>query len=169
MKNAEANKSQLKQNSNLVDFIEEDVPATLSDNKPVNEITLDIYSPDDVKPDPIINGEPLSDVIEPVGEVIAEAAADPVPIVEEVLQPVEEAPILEESIPEPVMVVVNSTRSPCTCAKGKCSCCVNVMSSPGCANVKFLPEEFSFEMDMTYNGDVITRRKLPSMQYVLVY
>lgn len=157
MKNAEANKSQLKQNGNLVDLVEEDVPDALSENKPVNEITLDIYSPDDVKPDPITNVESLS-----AGEVIAEAAADPVPIVEEVLQPVAEAPIVEESIPEPVMVVVNSTRAPCTCADGKCSCCITVMRSPGCANVKFLPEEFAFEMDMSYNGDIIARRKLPS-------
>ncbi|KAL1449117.1 hypothetical protein WDU94_000350 [Cyamophila willieti] len=57
---------------------------------------------------------------------------------------------------------------PCTCDKGKCGCCTGrVLSnfnlnlpSRGCLNITYIPEDFEFNVKMTYNDRTLVQRRV---------
>lgn len=52
---------------------------------------------------------------------------------------------------DPVQAV--TSRIPCECKSGICSCCVGgfFFNNKGCMNLKYIPEDFSFEFKMMFN------------------
>lgn len=49
---------------------------------------------------------------------------------------------------------------PCECKTGVCKCCLKVVGMNGCAELVYVPQEFSFEMRMKFNDRVLMKRKI---------
>lgn len=49
---------------------------------------------------------------------------------------------------------------PCECKTGVCKCCLKVVGMNGCAELVYVPQEFSFEMRMKFNERVLMKRKI---------
>jgi hypothetical protein len=52
---------------------------------------------------------------------------------------------------DPVQTV--TSRLPCECKNGICSCCINgfFFSNKGCMKIRYIPEDFAFELRMMFN------------------
>lgn len=49
---------------------------------------------------------------------------------------------------------------PCECKTGVCKCCLKAVGMNGCAELVYVPQEFSFEMRMKLNERVLMKRKI---------
>lgn len=56
----------------------------------------------------------------------------------------------------------NPSRLPCECKKGICSCCLGgfFFNNKGCMNIRYLPEDFAFELKMTLNENVLYKNTM---------
>lgn len=56
---------------------------------------------------------------------------------------------------DPVEAV--TSRIPCECTGGICSCCISgfFFTNKGCMKIKYIPEDFAFELRMTFNDNVL--------------
>lgn len=61
---------------------------------------------------------------------------------------------------DPVQAV--QQRIPCECKKGVCSCCLGgfFFNNKGCMKIRYMPEDFSFELKMTFNDNVLYRNTM---------
>jgi hypothetical protein len=61
---------------------------------------------------------------------------------------------------DPVEAVQN--RIPCECKNGICSCCVGgfFFNNKGCMKIKYIPEDFAFELRMMFNSLTLYKNKL---------
>lgn len=61
---------------------------------------------------------------------------------------------------DPVQAV--SSRIPCECTGGICSCCIGgfFFNNKGCMKIKYIPEDFAFELRMTFNENVLYRNTM---------
>lgn len=61
---------------------------------------------------------------------------------------------------DPVQAV--QTRIPCECKKGVCSCCLGgfFFNNKGCMNIRYMPEDFAFELKMTFNDNVLYKNTM---------
>lgn len=61
---------------------------------------------------------------------------------------------------DPVQTV--QTRIPCECKNGICSCCVGgfFFNNKGCMKIKYIPEDFAFELRMTFNDNVLYKNTM---------
>ncbi|CAO1383630.1 unnamed protein product [Diamesa hyperborea] len=72
--------------------------------------------------------------------------------------------LLQRQIPpitgDPVTAVAQ--RVPCQCKNGVCSCCMGgfFFNNKGCMNLKYVPEDFSFELRMTFNDNVLYKNQV---------
>jgi Domain of unknown function (DUF4773) len=61
---------------------------------------------------------------------------------------------------DPVQAV--QSRIPCDCKKGVCSCCFGGLffSNKGCMKIRYMPEDFAFELKMTFNDNVLYKNTM---------
>lgn len=61
---------------------------------------------------------------------------------------------------DPVQAV--QTRIPCECKGGICSCCIGgfFFNNKGCMKIKYIPEDFAFELRMTFNENVLYKNTM---------
>ena len=61
---------------------------------------------------------------------------------------------------DPVQTV--QSRIPCECKNGICSCCVGgfFFNNKGCMKIKYIPEDFAFELRMTFNDNVLYKNTM---------
>lgn len=61
---------------------------------------------------------------------------------------------------DPVQAV--QSRIPCDCKNGICSCCIGgfFFNNKGCMKLKYMPEDFAFELKMTFNENVMYKNTL---------
>lgn len=61
---------------------------------------------------------------------------------------------------DPVQAV--QQRIPCECKKGVCSCCLGgfFFNNKGCMNLRYMPEDFAFELKMTFNDNVLYKNTM---------
>lgn len=61
---------------------------------------------------------------------------------------------------DPVQAV--QSRIPCECKNGICSCCVGgfLFNNKGCMKIKYIPEDFAFELRMTFNDNVLYKNTM---------
>lgn len=61
---------------------------------------------------------------------------------------------------DPVQAV--QTRIPCDCKKGVCKCCMGGLffGNKGCMNIRYMPEDFAFELKMTFNDNVLYKNTM---------
>lgn len=61
---------------------------------------------------------------------------------------------------DPVQAV--QSRIPCDCKKGVCSCCLGgfFFSNKGCMKLRYMPEDFAFELKMTFNDNVLYKNTM---------
>jgi hypothetical protein len=61
---------------------------------------------------------------------------------------------------DPVQAV--QTRLPCECKKGLCSCCLGgfFFNNKGCMKIRYMPEDFAFELKMTFNEAVLYKNTM---------
>lgn len=62
------------------------------------------------------------------------------------------APQIPPVTTDPVQQI--TSRIPCDCTSGICSCCVGgfFFNNKGCMKLKYMPEDFAFEFRMMFNG-----------------
>lgn len=61
---------------------------------------------------------------------------------------------------DPVAAV--QSRIPCDCKNGICSCCIGgfFFNNKGCMKLKYMPEDFAFELKMTFNENTLYRNTM---------
>lgn len=61
---------------------------------------------------------------------------------------------------DPVAAV--TSRVPCDCKNGICSCCIGgfFFSNKGCMKIKYVPEDFAFELRMTFNDNILYKNTM---------
>lgn len=61
---------------------------------------------------------------------------------------------------DPVQAV--QSRLPCECKKGICSCCMGgfFFNNKGCMKIRYMPEDFAFELKMTFNEAVLYKNTM---------
>lgn len=61
---------------------------------------------------------------------------------------------------DPVQAV--QSRIPCECKTGICSCCIGgfFFNNKGCMKVKYVPEDFAFELKMTFNENTLYKNTM---------
>lgn len=61
---------------------------------------------------------------------------------------------------DPVQAV--QSRIPCECKGGICSCCLGgfFFNNKGCMKIKYIPEDFAFELRMTFNENVLYKNTM---------
>lgn len=61
---------------------------------------------------------------------------------------------------DPVQAV--QSRLPCECKKGVCSCCLGgfFFNNKGCMKIRYMPEDFAFELKMTFNEQVLYKNTM---------
>jgi hypothetical protein len=61
---------------------------------------------------------------------------------------------------DPVQAV--QQRLPCECKKGVCSCCMGgfFFNNKGCMKIRYMPEDFAFELKMTFNDAVLYKNTM---------
>lgn len=61
---------------------------------------------------------------------------------------------------DPVQAV--QTRIPCECKNGICSCCIGgfFFNNKGCMKIKYVPEDFAFELKMTFNDNTLYKNTM---------
>jgi hypothetical protein len=61
---------------------------------------------------------------------------------------------------DPVAAV--QQRIPCECKNGICSCCIGgfFFNNKGCMKIKYMPEDFAFELRMTFNENVLYKNTM---------
>lgn len=61
---------------------------------------------------------------------------------------------------DPVQAV--QQRIPCECKKGICSCCLGgfFFNNKGCMKIRYMPEDFAFELKMTFNENVLYKNTM---------
>lgn len=61
---------------------------------------------------------------------------------------------------DPVPAV--TSRIPCECKNGICSCCVGgfFFNNKGCMKIRYIPEDFSFELRMLFNGNTLYKNTM---------
>lgn len=54
------------------------------------------------------------------------------------------------------------SRIPCECKSGICSCCLGgfLFNNKGCMKIKYIPEDFAFELRMTFNDNVLYKNTM---------
>lgn len=54
------------------------------------------------------------------------------------------------------------SRIPCECKKGVCSCCLGgiFFNNKGCMHLRYMPEDFAFELKMTFNDNVLYKNTM---------
>lgn len=72
-------------------------------------------------------------------------------VIKEVLKKPQIPPVTTD----PVQQV--TSRIPCNCTNGICSCCVGgfFFNNKGCMKLKYMPEDFAFEFRMMFNGHTL--------------
>lgn len=70
------------------------------------------------------------------------------------------APQVPPLSPDPVQAV--SSRIPCECKNGICTCCVGgfFFSNKGCMKIKYMPEDFAFELRMLFNDNILYKNTI---------
>lgn len=70
-------------------------------------------------------------------------------------QQLKEPPQIPPVTADPVQAV--SSRVPCNCTFGICACCVGgfFFNNKGCVKLKYIPEDFAFEVRMMFNERVL--------------
>lgn len=61
---------------------------------------------------------------------------------------------------DPVEAV--QSRIPCECKNGICSCCIGgfLFNNRGCMKIKYMPEDFAFELRMTFNDNTLYKNTM---------
>lgn len=61
---------------------------------------------------------------------------------------------------EPVQAI--QSRIPCECKHGICSCCIGgfLFNNKGCMKIKYMPEDFAFELRMTFNDNTLYKNTM---------
>lgn len=61
---------------------------------------------------------------------------------------------------DPIQAV--QSRIPCECKNGICSCCFGgfFFNNKGCMKIKYIPEDFAFELRMTFNDNVLYKNTM---------
>lgn len=54
------------------------------------------------------------------------------------------------------------SRIPCECKNGICSCCLGgfLFNNKGCMKIRYIPEDFAFELRMTFNDNVLYKNTM---------
>lgn len=76
---------------------------------------------------------------------------------------------IKDLLKQPQIPPINSdpveavqSRIPCECKNGICSCCVGgfFFNNKGCMKIKYIPEDFAFELRMTFNDNVLYKNTM---------
>lgn len=61
---------------------------------------------------------------------------------------------------DPIAAV--QSRIPCECKNGICSCCLGgfFFNNKGCMKIKYIPEDFAFELRMTFNDNTLYKNTM---------
>lgn len=61
---------------------------------------------------------------------------------------------------DPVQAI--QSRIPCECNNGICSCCIGgfLFNNKGCMKIKYMPEDFAFELRMTFNDNTLYKNTM---------
>lgn len=61
---------------------------------------------------------------------------------------------------DPIQAV--QSRIPCECKNGICSCCIGgfFFNNKGCMKIKYVPEDFAFELRMTFNDNTLYKNTM---------
>lgn len=70
------------------------------------------------------------------------------------------APQIPPVTGDPVAAV--QSRIPCECKGGVCSCCMGgfFFNNKGCMKIKYIPEDFAFELRMLFNNNVLYKNTM---------
>ncbi|CAG9581227.1 unnamed protein product [Danaus chrysippus] len=145
------------------------------DPTPVLKSPVTIVLPINVEPEEENEVEEIEDEL--VQDTVSEVSDTPiteVPIQEDpvvtVASIVTQAPVLQDQIPDvqapndQVPVQGQVTRFPCTCTDGQCGCCTGAIMDrfrmKACGNIRFVPEDFVFDVRLTVNNNTVVRRRV---------
>lgn len=70
------------------------------------------------------------------------------------------APQIPPVTGDPVQAI--QSRIPCECKNGICSCCIGgfFFNNKGCMKIKYVPEDFAFELRMTFNENTLYKNTM---------
>lgn len=76
---------------------------------------------------------------------------------------------IKEMLKQPQIPPINgdpveaiTSRIPCECKGGICSCCIGgfFFNNKGCMKIRYIPEDFAFELRMTFNNNVLYKNTM---------